>query len=198
MAANLIQPEQIQQAILLIRGQRVMLDRDLAALYGVATGNHNNAVQRNLERFPADFMFQLTLEEAQMCLPSRFQSGILKRGQNIKYLPKVFTQEGVSMLSSVLRSPRAVQVNIAIMRVFVRLRDTLALHKELAHKLAELERKIEGHDTSIRTLFDAIRELAAPPATPRREIGYHVKEGSVPYRMKRNCPCQTSSPHLSP
>ena len=90
------------------------------------------------------------------------------------------------MLSSVLRSPRAVQVNIAIMRVLVRLRTTLALHKELAHKLAELERKIEGHDTSIRTLFDAIRELAAPPATPRREIGYHVKEGSVPYRMKRN------------
>ncbi len=185
MAANLIQPEQIQQAILLIRGQRVMLDRDLAALYGVATGNLNKAVQRNLERFPADFMFQLTLEEAQMCLPSRFQSGILKRGQNIKYLPKVFTQEGVSMLSSVLRSPRAVQVNIAIMRVFVRLRDTLALHKELAHKLAELERKIEGHDTSIRTLFDAIRELATPPATPRREIGYHVKEAGLPYRVKR-------------
>jgi hypothetical protein len=174
-----------RQANLLIRGQRVMLDRDLAALYGVATGNLNKAVQRNLEWFPADFMFQLTLEEAQMYLPSRFQSGILKRGQNIKYLPKVFTQKGVSMLSSVLRSPRAIQVNIAITRVFVRLRDTLALHKELAHKLAELERKIEGHDTNIRTLFDAIRELATPPATPRREIGYHVKEAGLPYRVKR-------------
>src|SRR5664280_2179324 len=103
---SLIQPEQIEQVILLIRGQRVMLDRDLAALYGVATGNLNKAVQRNLERFPADFMFQLTLEEAQMCMPSRFQSGILKRGQNIKYLPRVFTQEGVSMLSSV-RKPQA-------------------------------------------------------------------------------------------
>ena len=89
------------------------------------------------------------------------------------------------MLSSVLRSPRAVQINIAIMRVFVRLRQTLALHKELAHKLAELERKIEGHDTSIRTLFDAIRELAAPPAKPGREIGFHLKEDSVPYRVKR-------------
>ena len=179
---SLIQPEQIEQVILLIRGQRVMLDRDLAALYGVTTGNLNKAVERNAERFPPDFMFQLTADEAEAL---RFQFGSLKRGQHFKYLPQVFTQEGVAMLSSVLRSPRAVQVNIAIMRVFVRLRATLALHKELAHKLAELERKIEGHDTSIRTLFDAIRELAAPPATPRREIGYHVKEASLPYRVKR-------------
>jgi hypothetical protein len=179
---SLLQPEQIEQVILLIRGQRVMLDRDLAALYGVTTGNLNKAVQRNPERFPPDFMFQLTADEAQAL---SFQIGSLKRGQHFKYLPQVFTQEGVAMLSSVLRSPRAVQVNIAIMRVFVRLRTTLALHKELAHKLAELERTIEGHDTSIRTLFDAIRELAAPPATPRREIGYHVKEASRPYRVKR-------------
>ena len=179
---SLIQPEQIEQVILLIRGQRVMLDRDLAALYGVTTGNLNKAVQRNAERFPPDFMFQLTADEAAAL---RFQFGSLKRGQHFKYLPQVFTQEGVAMLSSVLRSPRAVQVNIAIMRVFVRLRETLALHKKLAYKLAELERKIEGHDTSIRTLFDAIRELAAPPATPRREIGYHVKEASLPYRVNR-------------
>jgi hypothetical protein len=182
MKANLIQPEQIEQVILLIRGQRVMLDRDLAALYGVTTGNLNKAVQRNLERFPSDFMFQLTSEEAEAL---SFHFGSLKRGQHFKYLPRVFTQEGVSMLSSVLRSPRAIQINIAIMRVFVRLRQTLALHKELAHKLTELERKVEGHDTSIRTLFDAIRELAAPPARPRREIGYHVKEASLPYRVKR-------------
>jgi hypothetical protein len=187
---SLIQPEQIEQVILLIRGQRVMLDRDLAALYGVTTGNLNKAVQRNPERFPPDFMFQLTADEAEAL---RFKFGSLKRGQHFKYLPQVFTQEGVAMLSSVLRSPRAVQVNIAIMRVFVRLRTTLALHKELAHKLAELERKIEGHDTSIRTLFDAIRELAAPPATPRREIGYHVKEASLPYHVKRKCPCPTNS-----
>jgi hypothetical protein len=100
-------------------------------------------------------------------------------------LPHVFTQEGVAMLSCVLRSPRAVQVNIAIMRVFVRLRDTLALHKELAHTLAELERKIEGHDTNIRKLFDAIRELATPPAKARREIGFHLKEASVPFRVRR-------------
>ena len=162
-----------------------MLDRDLAALYGVETKNLNKAVRRNLDRFPADFMFQLTLDEAEACAASRFQFGSLKRGQHFKYLPQVFTQEGVAMLSSVLRSPRAVQVNIAIMRVFVRLRATLALHTELAHKLAELERKIEGHDTSIRTLFNAIRELAAPPAKPRGEIGFHIKENSVPYRVKR-------------
>ena len=166
-----IQPEQIEQVVLLIRGQRVMLDRDLAALYGVETKSLNKAVQRNLERFPDDFMFQLTPEEAEAL---RFQFGTLKRGQHVKYLPRVFTQEGVAMLSSVLRSPRAVQVNIAIMRVFVRLREALALHKELARKLAELERKIEGHDTGIRTLFDAIRQLTAPPAKPRREIGFHT------------------------
>ena len=178
----LIQPEQIEHAILLIRGQRVMLDRELAALYGVETKNLNKAVQRNRDRFPADFMFQLTADEAD---GSRFQFGTLKRGQNIKYLPHVFTQEGVAMLSSVLRSSRAIQVNIAIMRVFVRFRETLALHRELAHKLGELERKIEGHDTSIRTLFDAIRELAAPPAKSPREIGFHVKEDSAPNRVKR-------------
>ena len=178
----IIQPEQVEQAILLIRGQRVMLDRDLAALYGVTTGNLNKAVQRNLERFPADFMFQLTAEEGEAL---RFHFGSLKRGQHFKYLPRVFTQEGVAMLSSVLRSPRAVQVNIAIMRVFVRLRETLALHKELAHKLAELEHRIEGHDASIHSLFEAIRELASPPAKPRREIGFHIKEDSVRYYVKK-------------
>jgi len=109
----LIQPEQTQQVILLIRGQRVMLDRDLAALYGVETKNLNKAVRRNLDRFPTDFMFQLTLDEAQACAALRFQFGTLKRGQHVKYLPCVFTQEGVAMVSSVLRSPRAVQVNIA-------------------------------------------------------------------------------------
>jgi hypothetical protein len=179
---ELLAPPQIEHAILLIRGQRVLLDRDLAAMYGVTTGNLNKAVRRNIRRFPGDFMFQLTGEEA---TASRFQFGILKRGMNIKYLPYVFTQEGVAMLSGVLNSPRAEQVNIAIMRAFVRLRETLALHKELAQKLADLERKIESHDESIRTLFEAIHQLMAPPPEPpRREIGFHVKEDSVPYRVK--------------
>lgn len=177
--AALVSPPQLEQAILLVRGQRVMPDRDLAAMYGVTTSNLNKAVKRNLSRFPADFMFQLTADEA-----SRFQIGILKKGMNIKYLPHVFTQEGVAMLSGVLRSARAEQVNIAIMRAFVRLRETLSLHKELAHKLAELERKIENHDENIRTLFEAIHQLMTPPATPQKEIGFHVKEATTPYRVK--------------
>jgi phage regulator Rha-like protein len=176
-----ISGEEIEHAILLIRGQKVMLDRDLARLYAVETKALNRAVQRNRDRFPADFMFQLSAEEAESL---RFQFGTLKRGQHSKYLPFVFTQEGVAMLSGVLRSPRAVQVNVAIMRAFVRLRETLSLHKELAHKLADLERKIENHDENIRSLFDAIRLLMTPPSTPRREIGFHVKEDSVPYRVK--------------
>jgi hypothetical protein len=176
-----ISGEEIEHAILLIRGQKVMLDRDLARLYAVETKALKRAVQRNLDRFPADFMFELTQEEHDSL---RFQSGTLKRGQHSKYLPLVFTQEGVAMLSGVLRSLRAVQVNVAIMRTFVRLRETLSLHKELAHKLADLERKIENHDENIHNLFDAIRQLMSPPETPLREIGFHVKEDSVPYRVK--------------
>jgi hypothetical protein len=179
--AELVAPPRIESAILLIRGQRVLLDRDLAAMYGVTTGNLNKAVRRNLSRFPGDFMFQLTADEAEA---SRFQFGILKRGLNIKYLPYVFTQEGVAMLSGVLRSPRAEQVNIAIMRAFVRLRETLSLHKELAHKLSELERKIENHDENIRTLFEAIHQLMTPPEPPHKEIGFHVRETGPPYRVK--------------
>jgi hypothetical protein len=179
--AELVAPPQIEHAILLIRGQRVMLDRDLAAMYDVTTSNLNKAVKRNLSRFPADFMFQLTADEAEAL---RFQIGILKKGLHFKYLPFVFTQEGVAMLSGVLRSPRAEQVNIAIMRAFVRLRETLSLHKELAHKLAELERKIENHDENIRTLFEAIQQLMTPPEEPHKEIGFHVKETSALYRVK--------------
>ena len=172
----------VETAILLVRGQRVLLDRDLAAMYGVTTGNLNKAVRRNLGRFPADFMFQLTSEEAE---DVSFQIGSLKKGLHFKHLPCVFTQEGVAMLSGVLKSPRAEQVNVAIMRAFVRLRETLSLHKELAQKLAELERKIENHDGSIRTLFDAIHSLMTPPPEePRREMGFHVKETGPPYRVK--------------
>jgi hypothetical protein len=180
---SLIPPEQIESAVLLIRGQRVLLDRDLAALYGVTTGNLNKAVQRNADRFPADFMFQLNDEETANLI---FQTGRPKQRGGSRFNPYAFTQEGVAMLSSVLRSPRAVQVNIAIMRVFVRLRETLALHKDLAHKLAQLERKIEGHDTSIRTLFDAIRQLMTPPEKPRREIGFHAipKDAAAPGKAK--------------
>src|SRR5258708_3216258 len=137
----LIPEERIEKSILLIRGQKVLLDHDLADLYDVETKNLNKAVQRNLNRFPADFMFQLTADE-QAAL--RFQSGTLKsgRGQHRKYLPYAFTEQGVAMLSSVLQSERAVEVNIAIMRAFVRLRQILSTNKELAAKLEKMERKL--------------------------------------------------------
>lgn len=166
-----IELNHIENAILILRGRRVMLDRDLAVLYGVETKNLNKAVQRNPERFPTDFMFQLTAQETGTL---RFQNGTLKRGQHSKYLGRAFTQEGVAMLSSVLRSPRAAQVNIAIMRVFVQLRQTLSNHREVARKLADLERKMEDHDGSIRTLFGAIRELMESAEPARREIGFHT------------------------
>jgi len=141
--------ERIQRAIYLVRGEKVMLDGDLAALYGVSTGNLNKAVKRNYSRFPADFMFQLTTEETENL---RFQIGISSLGYGgRRYLPYAFTEHGVAMLSSVLRSERAVQVNIAIMRAFVQLRQVLATHTELARKLTELEQRIEGHDTAIRS-----------------------------------------------
>jgi DNA-binding PadR family transcriptional regulator len=180
---QLVPVERVERLIRLVRGEKVLLDADLAVLYGVTTGNLNKAVKRNQQRFPPDFIFQLSDEEAAGLI---FQSGRSKqRGGRRRSLPYAFTEEGVAMLSSVLRSERAVQVNVAIMRAFVGLRRMLATNEAFAHKLAELERKIEGHDSSIRTLFDAIRELATPPATPRPEIGFHIREASVPYRIKR-------------
>lgn len=180
-----IAAERVGQAILLIRGRRVMLDADLAAFYGIPTAALKRAVRRNAERFPSDFMIQLSPEESVVIMRSRCQSGILKRGRNVKYLPYVFTQEGVAMLSGVLRSPKAVQVNVAIMRAFVRLRESLALHRELAHRLAELERRIEGHDANIRSLFETLRQLMDPPDPPARRIGFDVRERGVGYRTNR-------------
>lgn len=179
----LIPVKQIERAILLIRGQKVMLDRDLAGLYGVTTGNLNKAVKRNLDRFPDDFMFQLTLEEETGLI---FQTGISSRKHGGRRKPvSAFTEQGVAMLSSVLRSRRAVQVNIAIMRAFVRLRQVLVANRELAQKLAELEGKLVTHDGQIQAIFEAIRQLMTPPEPLRKEIGFHVKEDSVPYRVKR-------------
>ena len=160
---------------LIVRGHKVLIDSDLAELYGVTTKVLNQGVKRNLSRFPDDFMFQLTWEEANALL--RSQTVTLKQGQNVKYRPKVFTEQGVAMLSSVLRSERAVQVNIAIMRAFVRLREMLSTHKELASKLEELERK---YDSQFRVVFDAIRQLMVQPAadTPKPRIGFHATRTS--------------------
>ena len=143
-SSALIPVERIQRAIFLARGEKVILDADLAALYGVTTGNLNKAVKRNLDRFPPDFMFQLTSDEAENL---RFQIGISSSDfGGRRYLPYAFTEQGVAMLSSVLRSKRAAQVNIMVMRAFVQLRLVLSSHTELARKLADLEQRIEGHD----------------------------------------------------
>ena len=172
---------QIERMILLVRGQKVMLDRDLAVLYDVETRTLNQAVKRNLDRFPGDFMFELTWEEVE-ALPavskvvpeatrrSRSQSVILKRGRNVKFRPRVFTEQGVAMLSSVLRSKRAVRVNIEIMRAFVRLRSILAAHVDLARRLDDLEAR---YDKQFAVVFQAIRELMAQPdETAKGRIGF--------------------------
>ena len=166
--------ELIEKKIYLIRAHKVMLDSDLAELYGVSVKVLNQAVKRNIERFPEDFMFQLKREEYDS-LRSQIVTLKTGRGKHRKYLPYAFTEQGVAMLSSVLRSKRAIQVNIVIMRAFVKLRQILSTHKELAYKLTELERKIEKHDEEIKAIFDAIRQLMVPPAKPQRRIGFVQK-----------------------
>jgi hypothetical protein len=171
--------ERVQQVIYLIRGQKVMLDKDLARLYGVETRVLNQAVRRNAERFPVDFMFELTREEI-MRMSQFVISSELKFSKNVF----AFTQEGVAMLSGVLRSERAVHVNIAIMRAFVSLREAMAGSKEFSQKLDELEKRIASHDESIQTLFQAIRQLMAPKETPNKKIGFQLREKRTAYSVK--------------
>ena len=167
--AALVPVEAIEGKILLIRGQKVMLSTYLAELYGVETRVLNQAVKRNINRFPEDFMFQLNDFEADQLVS---QNVIPHRKYFGGSLPYAFTEQGVAMLSSVLNSERAVQVNIAIIRAFVKLREMLSTHKELTHKLAQLERKIEKHDENIKLIFNAIRQLMAPPEPKKRKIGF--------------------------
>jgi hypothetical protein len=172
MGKSLIPVERIQQTIRFIRDQKALLDKDLAQLYDVTTANLNKAVKRNVERFPDDFMFQLTKEETENLI---FQIGTSSSAQHggRRSRPYAFTEHGFAMLSSVLRSDCAIEVNIAIRRAFVKLREVLATHKDLACKLEEIERHLGKHDEEIRVSFDAIRQLmAAPPAPPKRKIGY--------------------------
>src|SRR5256712_8348674 len=161
---------QVERRIFLIRGQNVMLDFDLAELYGVETRALKQAVRRNLDRFPADFMFKLSAAEIKNLVS---QTVIPTRGKLGGATPMAFSEQGVAMLSSVLRSARAVQVNIAIMRTFVRLREMLLSNADLARKLADLENK---YDAQFKVVFDAIRELMLPPAPPKRQIGFHSHE----------------------
>jgi hypothetical protein len=179
---SLIPIERIERLILLIRGHKVMLDSDLAELYGVTTKRLNEQVRRNLSRFPEDFIFQLTESETHL-LRSQFATSKEGRGGR-RYLPYAFTEQGVAMLSSVLNSERAIKVNIEIMRAFVRLRQILASNKELAKRLDELEQK---YDAQFKIVFDAIRQLMAPPEPqpPKKRIGFLVEEPHVPYKSSK-------------
>jgi hypothetical protein len=183
MKRGLIAISQIAQSIRVLRGQKVILDSDLASLYGVTAKVLNQAVKRNQDRFPEDFMFQLTaVETSGLNWSQSVTSSRKHRGK--AYRPYAFTEQGVAMLSSVLRSDRAVRVNIAIMRAFVKLRETLETNRELARKFAELEGRVGKHDQEISAIIDAIRQLMAPPAKPRREIGFHVRETAPRYRTR--------------
>jgi len=182
MSKEIIPIERIAQSIRWIRGQKVLLDSDLAALYGVTTGNLNKALKRNSDRFPPDFMFELKPEELTNL---KFQFGISRWGGRRRSRPHVFTEQGIAMLSSVLNSERAIKVNIAIMRAFVKLRQILETNRELAKKFSELEQRVGKHDEEIDAILEAIRQLMAPPDRPRREIGFHVREKAPRYRARK-------------
>ena len=203
MSKEIISVQRIAQSIYLLRGQKVMLDFDLAALYGVKTRALNQAVKRNAARFPADFMFRLSAEEVKS-LRSQIvildQQGAedkriaLNRSQIVtgsfkhreaRSRPYAFTEQGLAMLSSVLKSARAVKVNIAIMRAFVKLREALETNRELAWKFAGLEKRVGKHDEKIDAILEAIRQLMAPPKKPQREIGFHVRETAPRYRARK-------------
>jgi hypothetical protein len=173
-----ITEETIETRIYSIRGKRVMLDRDLAELYRVETRRLKEQVRRNRDRFPADFMFELSPEELNIWRSQFATSKGTKKG--LRHVPMAFTEQGVAMLSGVLNSKRAIQLNIRIMRAFVRLRQTIPLHKGFAEKLTEFEKKYDGkfekHDKEIRIIFETIRQLMLPPEKPRRQIGFHEKD----------------------
>jgi hypothetical protein len=175
---TLVPIELIASKIYLIRGIKVILDRDLAELYGVETRSLIQAVKRNIERFPPDFMLRLTKEEFDSL---RSQIVISKGKGGRRYLPYVFSEQGVAMLSSVLKSKRAIEVNIAIMRAFVQLRKTLDSHAELARKLADLEKRFESHDEQIQAIFEVIRQLMAPPDKEVKKIGFTAREKQKAY-----------------
>ena len=202
MSKEIVPAEQIALQIRHFRGEKVLLDFDLAKLYGVATKVLNQAVNRNRERFPDDFMFQLTAEEALVLRSQTVTSSLKGAGdqgvtknwsqfvttshkyRGAKYRPYAFTEQGIAMLSSVLNSKRAVKVNIAIMRAFVKLRWALETNRELA-KFSELERRVDKHDDEIAAILEAIRQLMAPPDKARREIGFHVREIPPRYRATK-------------
>jgi phage regulator Rha-like protein len=193
MAEEIIPVEQVSRRILHIRGEKVLLDFDLAVLYSVGVKVLNQVVKRNRDRFPETQLLRsqfLGLENRQVAENEGTEtnwSQIVTSSQKYrgtKYRPYAFTEEGVAMLSNVLKSKRAVKVNIAIMRAFVKLRQTLDANRQLAQKFSELEQRVEKHDAEIAAILEAIRQLMAPPKGPRREIGFHVREKAPRYRAR--------------
>jgi phage regulator Rha-like protein len=170
--SSLIASGKIESLILLMRGEKVIFDRDLAALYGVSTKALNQAVKRNNERFPESFVFKLTKAEADDARRIRSQSVTLKRGQHFKYLPYVFTEHGSLMAANVLNSKQAIAVSIQIVETFIRLRAWLMTQKEVAQRIDELEKK---YDVQFKVVFDVLRELMAPPENPKRRIGFQAE-----------------------
>lgn len=170
---EMVPADVLQTLTYTLRGHRVMLDRDLAALYGAQTRALNQAVARNRDRFPDDFMFRLTLEEAKAVMALRSQNVTLKRGQHLKYAPSAFTEHGAVMLANILKSRRAVQASIVVVRAFVSLRRTLATHQNLLRKVEAIERRLGKHDVQLREVMQILRRLLEPPPTPpRRAIGF--------------------------
>ena len=189
---DMYQQENILSLILTIREQKIILAGDLAALYGVDTRALNQAVKRNPERFPGDFVFQLTHEETEKVRHSRSQSVILKWGHNIKYLPYAFTEHGAIMAANVLNSPRAVQMSVFVVRAFVRMRGLLSDTRELARRLAALEKelkeRLDVHESAIVSILQRIMDMINPPPPsdpPRKSIGFHAKERAAKYQVKR-------------
>ena len=185
----------VEGAIHLVRGQRVMLDSDLAAIYGVTTKRLNEQLRRNRSRFPSDFAFQLTAEELTN-LRSQIATSSFHGGR--RYRPWVFSEHGALMLASVLNSEIAVQASVRVVRAFVRLREMVAANTQLAAKLEELDRRFDSHDQAIANLFAALKQLLEPSEpTKRREIGFHVRESAARYRAKQRSRIKNRSSRIS-
>jgi len=163
----------LESLIVIVRGQRVLLDADLAEIYGVPTKVFNQAVKRNAERFPEDFCFRLTIEEAEELRRSRSQIVTLKRGQNIKYLPRAFTEHGAIMAATVLNSPEAVTMSVYVVRAFVQMREHLTANATILKRLAEIDKTLLQHDSALRDVYQKLRPLLQPPPEPpKRRIGF--------------------------
>ncbi|MGD0814712.1 MAG: ORF6N domain-containing protein [Verrucomicrobiota bacterium] len=176
----------IEALILNLRSQKVILDTDLAELYGVPTKVFNQAVKRNAERFPEDFCFRLTLEEAEAVQRSRSQFVTLKRGQNLKYAPCAFTEHGAIMAATILNSPEAVAMSVFVVRAFMQMRERLIANPAILKRLAEMDKTLLEHDSALRPIWTKLQPLLAPPPDPPRpEIGFHIKEDPAPYRFSR-------------